>query len=138
MEPSHSLIHWSNLRQTIPYQLLLTENPPTLTNTCSGIVIIIWLPGTVSLVPSSTGKIVCTGLELLNKEIPHLREALSRCKYPKWAMDKVESKFITSNWVEVNTQQDNRSQRENNGNDNTTEGTPKDKPSIGHIVIPYT
>ena len=83
-------------------------------------------------------KTVCTGPELFNKEIQHLGEALSRCKYPKWALDKVQSKFITSNWEDGNTQQDNRSQRDNSENGNTTEGIPKDKPSICHIVIPYT
>ena len=37
---------------------------------------------------------VCTKPELLNKDIQHLRNALTKCKYPKWALDKVESKFI--------------------------------------------
>ena len=83
-------------------------------------------------------KTVCIGPELFNKEIQHLREALVRCKYPKWALDKVQSKFITSNREEGNTQQDNTSQRDNSTNGNTTEGTPNDKPSVGHIVIPYT
>ena len=33
-------------------------------------------------------KMVCTGLELFNMEIQHLREALYRYKYTKWALDK--------------------------------------------------
>ena len=36
---------------------------------------------------------VCSYPELLNKEIQHLRKALTKCKYPKWALDKVERKF---------------------------------------------
>ena len=34
-------------------------------------------------------KTVCTGPELFNKEIHHLRRALTKCKYPKCALDKV-------------------------------------------------
>ena len=30
-------------------------------------------------------KTVCTGPEVLNKEIQYLRRALTKCKYPKWA-----------------------------------------------------
>ena len=33
---------------------------------------------------------VCTRPELLNKEINHLRKFLTKCKYPKWALYKVE------------------------------------------------
>ena len=69
-------------------------------------------------------KTVCTGLGLFNKEIQHLREALSRCKYPKWALDKIQSKFITSNQQEGNTQQDSTIQRDNSTSGNTTEGIP--------------
>ena len=69
-------------------------------------------------------KTVCTGPELFNKEIQHLREAFAKCKYPKWALDKVHSKFITSNWEEGNTEQDNTSQRDSNASSNTTEGNP--------------
>ena len=36
---------------------------------------------------------VCTKPELLSKELKHLRKALTKCKYPKWALDKVERKF---------------------------------------------
>ena len=39
-------------------------------------------------------KPVCTGPELLKKEIQHIRKALTKCKYPKWALDKVERKFL--------------------------------------------
>ena len=33
---------------------------------------------------------VCSNPELLRKEMEHLRKALTNCKYPKWALDKVE------------------------------------------------
>ena len=33
---------------------------------------------------------VCSNPELLQKEKDHLRKALTKCKYPKWALDKVE------------------------------------------------
>ena len=42
-------------------------------------------------------KTVCTGLELLNKEIQHLRRDLTKCKYPKWSLDKVERKLLNKN-----------------------------------------
>ena len=32
---------------------------------------------------------VCRKPELLQQEKEHLREALTKCKYPKWALDKV-------------------------------------------------
>ena len=35
-------------------------------------------------------KTVCSNPELLQKEMEHLRKALTNCKYPKWALDKVE------------------------------------------------
>ena len=83
----------------ILYQFLCTENPAILTNTCSGIVITIWLPSKVSWVPLPTGlKQFVLGSDLLNKELQHLREALYKCKYPKWAIDKVLSKSLNSSW----------------------------------------
>ena len=52
--------------------------------------------------------------------------------------DPVQSKFLNSNWEEGNTQEGTIEERVNSTSSNTTERTPKDKPSIGHIVIPYT
>ena len=34
---------------------------------------------------------VCTQPELLNNEIQHLRKALTKYKYPKWALEKVKA-----------------------------------------------
>ena len=35
-----------------------------------------------------------------------LRKVLTKCKYPKWALDKVERKFLNKNWENSNTQRD--------------------------------
>ena len=40
---------------------------------------------------------VCTSPELLQEELQHLRKALVRCKYPHWAINKVQSKILNSN-----------------------------------------
>ena len=38
-------------------------------------------------------KTVCNKPELLYKEMEHLRKTLTHCKYPKWALDRVQKKF---------------------------------------------
>ena len=49
------------------------------------------------LTPSPIGaKTVCSNPELLQQEKEHLRKALTKCKYPKWALDKVEKRFNRS------------------------------------------
>ena len=83
---------------------------------------------------------VCTKPKPLSKEIQHLRKALTKCKYPKWVLDKVKRKFINSqeNSNAGNTQGE-LSEEDNNPSGNTTRRDPnKDKYSKGHIVIPYT
>ena len=60
----------------------------------------------------------------------HLRKALIKCKYPKWALDKVEKRL-------------NRSTREVSdgvSNQGTTGAQPvtNEVKNKGHIVIPYT
>ena len=54
-----SWIPCSNPRQTIPFPLQFTTNPPILTSTYSGIVITICLLSTVSLVPLPIGQKQC-------------------------------------------------------------------------------
>ena len=39
---------------------------------------------------------VCSGPELLQQEKDHLRKALSKCKYPKWALHKAEKRLNMS------------------------------------------
>ena len=80
---------------------------------------------------------VCTKSELLNKEIQHIRKALTKCKYPKWALDKVDRKFTNRGQESSNAQP--REEDSNNPSGNTTGRDPtKDKGNKGHIVIPYT
>ena len=52
---------------------------------------------------------VCTTQEPLNKEIEHLREVLVMCKYPRWAINKIQNKYNNNNWEE-------------NGNNNNNQG----------------
>ena len=84
---------------------------------------------------------VCTKPELSNSELQHLRKALTKCKYSKWALDKVERKFINRGQEESNagnTQGEPSEQDSNNpSGNNTGRDTTKDKYNNGHIVIPY-
>ena len=69
---------------------------------------------------------VCSNPELLQKEKQHLRKALTKCNYPKWALDKVEKRL-------------NRSTRQvNDGGNNSAQPANHEVQSKGHIVIPYT
>ena len=45
---------------------------------------------------SHRAKTVCSNPELLKQEKKHLREALTQCKYPKWALDRVEKRLNRS------------------------------------------
>ena len=68
--------------------------------------------------------------ELLQQERDHFRKALTKCKYPKWALDKVEKRLnrSTSEVIDgVNNQ----------GTTNAQAATIGVK-TKGHIVIPYT
>ena len=104
-------------------------------------------------------KTVCTRPELFQRELEHLREALVKCKYPHWAISRVQSKYTNSNLEDDssnnNSLQDNSSQtnanmdQANNNRDNNNtqqdthnlstsrEETPQQwqKPSIGFVII---
>ena len=73
---------------------------------------------------------VCSNPEVLQKEMEHLRKALTNCKYPKWTLDKAENRFT-------------RSPCEINDGPNS-QGTAGVQPvtnevkTRSHIVIPYT
>ena len=72
---------------------------------------------------------LCNKPELLQQEGDHLRKALTKCKYVKWALDKVEKRLnrSTSEVIEgANNQGTTAAQAANN------EVKNKD-----HIVIPY-
>ena len=103
---------------------------------------------------------VCTGPELLQRELQHLRKALVKCKYPHLAINRVQSKLLNSNCEDSsnnnlqdasNSPTSNRDQQPQPG-DNTnswqahnnliasTERTTISRPksTIGYVVIPYT
>ena len=75
-------------------------------------------------------KTVCSNPKLLHKEMDHLRKALTQCKYPKWALDKVEKRLNRAS-SEVNDGANN--QGTTGAQPTTNEVTTK-----AHIVIPYT
>ena len=79
---------------------------------------------------SHRAKTVCSKPELLQQDKDHLRKALTKCKYPKWALDKVEERLnrSTSKAIDGANSQDTT-------NAQTATNNIKTK---GHIVIPYT
>ena len=69
---------------------------------------------------------MCSNPELLQKEKDHLRKALIKCKYSKWALDKVEKRL-------------NRSSRQfTDGGNNNAQSANHEVQNKWHIVIPYT
>ena len=75
-------------------------------------------------------KTVCSNLDLLQKEMDHLRKALPHCKYPKWALDKVHKRFTRLS-SEVNDEANSQ------GTAGAQSITNEVKIKV-HIVIPYT
>ena len=57
---------------------------------------------------------VCSNPGLLQKEKQHLRKALTKCNYPKWALDKVEKRLNRST-RQVNDGGNNPAQPANHG-----------------------
>ena len=73
---------------------LCTGNPPTWTSIYSGTVTITSQQSLVLSTPLPTGpKQYVAILIFSKKEKVHLRKALTQCKYPKWALDKVEKRL---------------------------------------------
>ena len=84
---------------------------------------------TVIHTPSYRAQTVCSNPELLHKEKYHLRNALTQCKYSKWALGKVERRL-------------NRPPREvpDGANNQGTTGVQPATNAVksnGCIVIPY-
>ena len=73
---------------------------------------------------------VCSNPELLKQEKEQLRKALTKCKYPKWALDKVEKR--------LNRPSSQVTDGVNNQGANSTPAATREVKSKGHIVIPYT
>ena len=84
-------------------------------------------------------KTVCTGPELLNKGLQHFRRALTKCKYPKWSVNKVERKLLNNSHENSNTKGEPKVEDTSNPTSNITGRDPtKDKHSKDHTVIPYS
>ena len=74
-------------------------------------------------------KTVCNKPELFQKETDHFRKALSHCKYPKWAIERVERRL---------SKLTNKGSNTANPQDTTgTKLTSNEVKTKGHIVIPY-
>ena len=73
---------------------------------------------------------VCSKPELLQQEKDHLRKALTKCKYPTWALDKVVKRLNRSN-SEV-------SDGVSNQGTTATQPVTNEVKNKGHIVTPYT
>ena len=67
-------------------------------------------------------KTVCTNPELLDKEVKHLREAMGKCKFPAWAINKVQSKVL-NNWGENGNTNNNQAQPTNGQESSSTHTT---------------
>ena len=123
--PSWTLL--LNQRLMVLCPSLYTGNPHIQTSIYSGTVTITSQPSLVSSKPSPIGPPPCAAiLSCFKKENDHLRKALTKCNYPKWALDKVEKRL-------------NKSSRQvNDGGNNTAQSANQEVQSKGHIVIPYT
>ena len=76
----------------------------------------------------------------------------NKCNYPTWAIKRVQQKVLHNNWEDnstINPTNNNSTSTNNNGNNNNndnnnTQGntptinTPRNKFTMGQIVIPYT
>ena len=78
---------------------------------------------------SHRAQTVCSNPELLKQEKEHLRKALTKCKYPKWALDKVEKRLNRPSSEAIDGL--------NSQGANITPAATRGVKSKGHIVIPY-
>ena len=76
---------------------------------------------------SHRAQTVCSNPQLLKREKEHLRKALTKCKYPKWALDIVEKRLNKPS-----------SEAIDGVSTNSTPAATREVKSKGHIVIPYT
>ena len=130
MGPSPSWTPLSNLRLMVAYPSPCTGNPHIQTSICSGTVTITSQPSLVSSILSLIGPKQCAAsLELFQQEKDHLRKALTKCKYPKWALDKVEKILKSTNEVFDGV---------NNQGTTDAQAVTSKVQTKGHIVIPYT
>ena len=84
---------------------------------------------------------VCTKTKLFSQELQHLREALIKCKYPKWALGKTGRRFIRNN--HDGSSEENNQYEQSGGDNDINNGDPegrdtnKDRYTKRHIVILY-
>ena len=84
-------------------------------------------------------KTIFTNPDLLDKEVKNLREVMRKCKYPKWAINKVQSKVLNNNQGENDSNNNKQDQQTNGQGENSTNTTTRSKPNyIGQVVIPCT
>ena len=79
---------------------------------------------------SHRAKTVCSRSELLQQEMDHLRKAFTKCKYPKWALDKVEKRLNKSTSKTIDGV--------NNQDTTSAQAVTNEVKSKGHIVISFT
>ena len=84
-------------------------------------------------------KSVCITPRLLNEQLQHLKEVLVKCKYPRWAINKIQNKVVNGNWGDNGNNHVGNTLQGTNGpsSNNQTTTTLGGRPSMGHIVIPY-
>ena len=114
----------------VVYPLLCTGSQLIQTSTYSGIAITTSAKFSVINTLSHRAQTVCSNPELLKQEKEHLRKALTKYKYPKWALDKVEKR--------LNKPFSEAIDGVNNQGANSTPAATREVKSKGHIVIPYT
>ena len=105
----------------IPSLHQYTGNPHIQICTCIGTVTTTCLQSSVLLTPlKHRTKTICSNHQLLKEEEEHLNKALRRCKYPAWALNRVDIKQKNKNRTNQGTY------KNNTGSNN--------KP---YIVVPY-
>ena len=84
-------------------------------------------------------KSVYTISQPLNEELQYLKEALARCKYPRWAINKVQNKVINGNQEEDGNNHVGDTAQGTNGtiNNSQASNTPGGRCTKDHMVIPY-
>ena len=127
--PSPSWTPLLNKRLMVICPLLYTGNLLTQTSTYSGTATT-HLSVKFSVINALThrAKTVCSNPELLCKERAHLRKTLTQCKYPNWALDKVEKRLNRPSSEVI----------DGANNQGITGALPatNDVKTKGHIVIP--
>ena len=79
---------------------------------------------------SHRAKTECSSPELLQQEMEHLSKALTKCKYPKWALNKVQKRLNKSSSEEIDGV--------NNQGTTGIHVVTNEVKTKGHIAIPYT